>query len=519
MRLRCVSNGSPPRLGLAVAGVLLAELVAGSASADEPRLAGEPRVLFESTELTRVVDAFDEGNLFDLHLSLGYRHSAKRAKVYREGTLGDDGVSTENLSQPLVPVAQYTESTNLLEPRMDIGLYHDVALVVRMPIILSNDRRLTAFDGSNDINHALAGASGEGQLFSLPFESPTRSGIEYLALGFDVGIMNQYRDRSMPTWVFGLEGQFNVSEPMRACNANPAAGQVKCAHPADVNRNGTSDSNAELDDPAQQASDVELEGAFEGKRSPGVSRGMTGLELHTYVSKRVKYIEPYGGFRANFEFPNASSDYGRLDLRGTLVSHPPLQGTMIGGLAVVPWEVRSRMQRVLLDFRFEGSYRSEGQDYSELFDALGSSDAPSLRLPHYDQYVAGPEDESVVDTGSRRVYFTGLTDVQQHLIWKLQAEVTWQAGEYVRFKLGGAYTQAQSHIITNSQSCNPDFDPKLSEAGRCRTTELGDDGEPHEAATGLPNPSYRSVIDAPGRRYRVSDTYYLDAWLRAIVMF
>jgi hypothetical protein len=247
---------------------------------------------------------------------------------------------------------------------------------------------------------------------------------------------------------------------------------------------------------------------------------MTGLELHTYVSKRIKYIEPYGGFRANFEFPNASSDYGRLDLRGTLVSHPPLQGTMIGGLSVVPWEVRSRMQRILLDFRFEGSYRSEGQDYSELFDALGSSDAPSLRLPHYDRYVAGPEEgESVVDTESRRVYFTGLTDVQQHLLWKLQAEVTWQAGEYVRFKLGAAYTQAQSHVLTNSQSCNPDFDPELSEAGRCRTTELGDDGDPYERATGLPNPSYRSVIDAPGRRYRVADTYNLDAWLRAVVMF
>lgn len=519
MRLRCVSNGHAPRLGFAVAGVLLVELVAGEASADEPRLKGEPRVLFESTELTRVVDAFDEGNPFDLHLSLGYRHSAKRAKIYREATLGDEGVSTENLSQPQVPVATYSESTNVLDTRADIGLYHDVAFVVRMPIVLSNDRSLSSFDGSEDIPHALAGASGEGPLFSLPFESPTRSGIEYLALGFDVGIMNQYRDRSMPTWVFGLEGQFNVSDPMRACTANPPEGQVQCAHPADVNRNGRSDENSELENAAQQAATVPLEGAFEGDRSAGVSRGVTGLELHTYVSKRIKYIEPYGGFRANFEFPTDSSDYGKLDLRGTLVAHPPLQGTMVGGISVVPWEVREQMQRILLDFRFEGSYRSEGQDYSELFDALGSSAAPSLRLPHYDRYIDGPDGESVVDTSSQKVYFTGLTDVQQHLLWKLQAEVTWQAGEYVRFKLGGAYTQVQSHILSNSQSCNPDFDPELAEAGRCRTTELGDDGEPEERATGLPNPSYRSVIDAPGRRYRVADSYNLDAWLRAIVMF
>ena len=99
-----------------------------------------------------------------------------------------------------------------------------------MPIILANDRELE--ESRRQRRHssrvALAGAPGE-QLFQLPFKSPTRSGVEYLAVGIDFGIMNQARDNTKPTWVIGLEGRFNVSgadarlqrEP-RALNLGPA---------------------------------------------------------------------------------------------------------------------------------------------------------------------------------------------------------------------------------------------------------------------------------------------------------
>src|SRR5690606_5071264 len=152
---------------------------------------------------------------------------------------------------------------------------------------------------------------------------------------------------------------------MHACNANPAPGQVKCAYPADINRNGRRDSDIVAEHP--DAGDIPLEGSFSGDRDPGVSRGTTALELHTYVSKRVKYVEPYGGFSALLEFQNDSSDYGATDLEGSLVNRPPLRGSMIAGLEVIPWEVREKFQRISFDFRFTGTYVSEGRDYSELF--------------------------------------------------------------------------------------------------------------------------------------------------------
>lgn len=502
-----------PIFGLCAA----ASLVAAPAHADEPRKVSEPNVLRDSAEITQVADAFDDDDLFDLHLSLGYEATWSSSVVRRETSSGQPGLATGGFTQANMNAAQYKQTTSRLLTRADIGLYKDLALVVRVPIILSDDRSLGGVDGSErQQTVALAGAPGE-QLFSLPFKAPTRSGIEYLAIGIDGALMNQARDATKPTWVIGIEGRFNVSEPMHACNAgagglNQAAGQVQCAYPSDVNRNGRSDS-----DPNS------LEGRFSGSRSPGVSRGTTALELHTYLSRRIKYIEPYSGFRALFEFPNDSSDYGSTDLKGSLVNHPPLRGTLLMGLNVIPWEIPDQYQRITLDFRFTGTYVSEGRDYSELFDALGSSDAPSLRTPNFSDYqssngVAGvpPGVPSVVNPQSQKVYFTGLSDVQAHGDYMLSTEFTWQAGEYIKFHLGGGYQIIQSHFITFDQACNPDFSGDISKAGPCHSST---NTSSNSSATGIPNPNYRRTIDDTGHRFKVDDSHAFDAWVNATVMF
>src|SRR6185436_2126982 len=96
--------------------------------------------------------------------------------------------------------AQYKQTVSRLVTRADVGIYKDVALVFRVPIILSDDRELNGVAGSEGQQTvALAGAPGE-QLFRLPFKSPTRSGIEYLAVGIDAALMNQARDATKPTW-------------------------------------------------------------------------------------------------------------------------------------------------------------------------------------------------------------------------------------------------------------------------------------------------------------------------------
>jgi hypothetical protein len=506
---------------LPLVGLLLTSVV----RAEEPRKVSEPSVLREPAEVVQVVDAFDDDDLFDLHLSLGYQSTWKSAKILRESSLTDSGFSDGGYSRANLNVAEYTQRVSRLNTRADIGLYKDIALVIRLPIILSDDRELKGLDGSEKNQaFALAGAPGE-QLFKLPFKSPTRSGVEYLAIGIDAAPMNQARDSTKPTWVVGIEGRFDVSEPMHACTKNPSTlnvnsglapgdPQVECAHYSDINRDGKGSSAGQYDG----GTAGQLEGDFSGGRKPGVSRGVTALEGHTFVSRRVKYIEPYGGFRALLEFQNDSSDYGATDLQGSLVNHPPFKGTMIFGLNVIPWEVRDAFQRLAFDFRFTGTYVSEGRDYSELFDALGTSDAATLRYPNFDTYQFennDPTRPSVVNPTSQKVYFTGLTDVQQHGVYTLSGSVNWQVGEFVKFNLGGAYTLTQAHFITFDQACNPDFTGNLGKAGPCK----GVNKAGNTIASGIPNPNYRKTINDPGHRFKVSDSSEFDAWVNATVMF
>jgi hypothetical protein len=419
-------------------------------------------------------------------------------------------------------VAKYQEVTSRLNMRADIGVYKDIALYIRMPLILSNTRELMGVDGSDSQQAAILQGGFDGaarqQLFSLPFKSPKRSGIEYLAFGLDFSVMNQFRDSSKPTWVFGAEVRLNVSEPMHACKESAGTGlnlkttqQVQCADPSDVNRDGVAQNDGN-------------EGSFSGGRKPGVSRGTTGLEVHSIISRRIKYIEPYGGFRALFEFPSASSDYGKSNLNSVLTSNPPLQGWMILGMQVIPYEVRESFQRLTLDARFTGTYRSEGRDYSPLFDAIGSTDDATLRRPSYADYQLGPADaqgnrSSVVNPNSQKVYITGLTDTAAYGSLAFSGSAMFQAAEYIKFQLGAGYTYIQPHNISGDQPCNPDFKNDVGAAGPCQSKASTTGGASTSSVTGIPNPLYRPAIDSVGRRFRMDQASQVDIWINAVVMF
>ena len=482
-----------------------------AALADEPRSATEPRIMMESGEVTNVVDAFDDGDQFDINVSLAFSYASKSAKILRETSIAEPGLTTGGYTSRLLNVAQYTSQTAKLTPRVDIGLYHDLALYARMPIILSYSQKLDGLKGSQDKQAtALMGAPGE-QLFSLPFKAPDRSGVEYLALGLELDIFNQARDPSKPTWLFGAEVRLSVGDSMHACDS---AGL--CTDPSDFNRNQIKDGEFEGQDVSQQ-------------RQAGVTRGTIGLEGHTILSKRIKYIEPYGGFAALVEFYN-SNDFALTNLDGSLVNHPPIRGKMIAGTMIIPWENREKYGRFTLDFRFTGEYVSEGRDYSELFDALGSSSAASMRNPQWAAYKTNPSfveadcgagktgcrPRSVVDEGSQKTYNTGLTDVYAHGVYRGSVSATWQASEYVKFSIGGGYQFDQGHVITGDQPCNPLFKSDVGKSGPCHS---GNDTTQSISATGIPNPNYRPTINVTGRRFYVDASNTWDIGLSGTVMF
>ncbi|MGZ6062558.1 MAG: hypothetical protein ACXWUE_33540 [Polyangiales bacterium] len=501
-----------------------------SAHADEPLKPTEPSLMEEPGEVVDVVDAFDTKNNdpFDLHLSLGFHQSWERGKVRRESYVGPDGQTSTNsgFTSNVENVASFKHTTSTLNMRADVGLYKDLGLFIRLPLILADDRSLDDLDGSSKGVNAQFGRASDSAtgdpLFKLPFTSPTRSGIDYIAVGLRWGLFNQYRDPSKPNWTWEVEGRFGVGEPLHACNANPENIPDAAAKAAGVPPGGkypqcpglTSDpTNQPVYDTANTPNRYYRNPKLEG-RSPGISRGTNAIKVGTLFSNRYRYVEPYGGFWFMAEWQKANTDMGNYgDLQGIITNRPPLQGGLTGGLMIHPWENRELYQRFTIDLRFDARYISQGRDYTPLFDALGSSSASSLVAPNPAQYQAGTgPDGKPASVGNYRkpIAFTGVTDVEAHGAFGGKAAFVVQAAKYIRFNLGVGLTYEQAYTASTADACNPDFTPSDSEAGRCKGAS---------GPTGTPNPNHRPVIDLPGRRFRITETFLWDAWVSGTVMF
>ncbi len=466
-----------------------------SARADEPVAASEPRLMSETAEVTSVVDAFDGDDPFDLNLTLGFQQTWKHSNIHRETPLNQPGLSSGGYVAGTENVASYSRSTSTLLTGADIGIYHDLAVIFRLPIILSDSQSLGDLDGSSNNPQLLQDSTGH-QLFSVPFKSPNRSGIDWFSVGMDWAIYNQQRHPSKPTWVIGAEGRFSVGTPLHACNANAS---VQCPDPAHPTQN----------------------------RDPGISRGMDSFGAHTVFSRRFGYVEPYWGLWFLADFPQSGTDYGATDtFQGSVVNHPPYVGWFSLGMEVIPWEHKEQFQRLVGDFRLTGTYHSAGREYSELFDALGSSQAPSLRTPNPGGFAAcgngGPScggaanGSSVADPTQQQVFFTGITDQQAYASVGGKIGATLQAGEYVKFNVGFGLQYDQSHLITAADACNPNFTSDAGAAGSCHTA-----ASPGQSSvvTGIPNPNQRPIIDLPGHRFSSDDTTIIDLWINGVVMF
>src|SRR5882672_1791216 len=144
MGIRATRTFAPRSTAVALRWLGALSMLAGLprvARADEPVKASEPHILNEPGEVTDVVDAFDDDDIFDLHFTLGYQYTSKRANIRRETFLGNaanPSLSTGDYINSNMNVAQYAETTSRLNTRADIGIYRDIALYFRLPIILSN---------------------------------------------------------------------------------------------------------------------------------------------------------------------------------------------------------------------------------------------------------------------------------------------------------------------------------------------------------------------------------------------
>jgi hypothetical protein len=467
---------------------------------------GDLRLMREPHSWVDVADAFDDEDPFDVNVSLAYIHRREWGTIQREnGTWAPGpGEDPNRLHRIWNDVANHEHVQNILEIGLDVGIFRDLMIYGRMPIILSDDRsfnldidpnsRLVRADDSVDDNGDLVDdldpsrvvGSGDpsdwAPLFETDangdFRAPTRSGLDYIAAGLAWSIFNQNRERDLPTWVLMLEGRFNVGDSLAACRQG--AGGTLCR---EWERNEADDSWSFSDRDTNPA---------------GSSRGTNALRIETRASWRTRYVEPFAGLEFQIEWPGSSERFflPAGDVQGFINEQPPITGMITGGLAIIPWEDRAAFQRLAFDLRFQGRYISEGHGYSPLFDALGTSN---------NRYFTQPalEGNPNLDPGAdlRSVPFFGLTDTQSHAEFGMHVGAEMWAARYVRFLLSMDLTYIEPFLITYADACNPNVND-----------DMIDDDDPRRGTCrrGIINPHHRPQVDLPGQRFRVDEQVRIE---------
>jgi hypothetical protein len=462
---------------------------------------GSLDLMDEPITFTDVIDAFDDDDVFDVNIGVAYQRTWEFATIQRQvpDGAGDPTVADSRMSQHWNDIANYELGRNQLNFGLDVGIFRDFAAYARLPLILSDDRSLSQVGNTDPSGFLTANPSmdpSQAPLFSVPFRSPTRSGVDYMVAGLAWSITNQHRDRHVPTWMVMLEGQFNLGDPMRACgtsattmgpNGSGAPGTMQCGN---ISSNPT------------------------GSLNPGVGRGYNSLRFETRSSYRYESIEPYAGLAFQIGWPGYSGNQflPQGNLQGYINQIPPILGRFTIGTAIIPWEDREHYQRFMIDLRLVGDYVSEGHDYSPLFDALGSSNNTYLSSPNLEgqPFISDPPDpatESV--SGLAVVPFYGLTDTQSHGRFGGTLTLEMQAARYVRFSLATGFLYAMPYVITQADACNPNVSQDSVSDQRLVGTCRG----------GIINPAHRPAIDLPGQRFRVNGTTQVDITISVTAQF
>lgn len=449
-------------------------------------------MLAESARYVDVVDSFDRGSTFSFRLSAGYLYQHRTATIERELRVSDpmSGAGEVQFGR----VGDYVENTHTLLVNAEVGLYHDLALTFGVPVILSNTREIRALadpsmaEGNNLTRDGWSQDGRPTSLFSVPFASPTRSGIDQLRVGLAWSILSQVRDRTDPTWTLRFEWRPPVGDAMHACNASPSPGVVEC--PA---------SNSVPSPPPSGG--INATGAATrpvSSGTPGISRGLHGVYFQTALARRFGFVEPYAGIDILAEFPLASTPFRYSQTPyGQLSSYPPITGSLVVGAEIIPWENRETWQRFVIDVRMRGTYRSQGRDYSPLYDALGSSASRALALPGCPSNVRNPDGSC---QAGREIWFDGLTTTQSYVTINGQLSLAVQPAKFMRIDLGLGLTWVAPHIITATDACNPN-ETVPAEHPEFRGGCVNDSA---------PDPTHRPVIDQVGGRFRTNNELLVD---------
>jgi hypothetical protein len=443
-----------------------------------------------AAEETDVASALDEEDPFDLHVTVDYAFSARRAAIKREVTTIVDPSGGTAVAKDLV----YRNNRHLITPRIGVGVYKDLELRFALPIVVADTRDLrfdqraepcvftgtpTCInrDNSTTLDDAfLPDGTQPGGLgydardpttnflpdSTMVFRGQRRSGLDQLHLGLAWAAMNQRRDDTKPTWVIGAEARISIGKIQKFNRLDPGA-------------------------------------------ENGVSRGVHEIRLFTAASKQLGWIEPYvlfywlGTLGTRGDAPGDAEGSLYWDVGfGQASNRPQQQAGAHFGFEAAVWQRPAQEQRVTLTFAGRVDSIFEGMGYSEMWEVFAYA-GDAVRDPGARLVI----DRDPTGTSDAPLSHPGVTVIQNYLSFGAQLGVAGHVGPHAKFHAAFELGRDQSHRIS------------FTDAG----IESTDSDDVITAGTREVNPLHRPGIDLPGRRYLVDDATTYTFTVNGSVLF
>jgi len=444
-------------------------------------MASRPAVAGPDSE---VASAADEGDPFDLHVTLDYVFEGRQTVVKREQA----GTGTTDA----VPVGLDLVSKQLrhtIIPRVELGIFHDLALTAALPIVILDTRELdldqrdTPCDAGTCVDRDSSSTIADGLLPSNGFDADDpatgfpdgeqifrgadRSGLDQVHLGMVWAPMNQRRDDTKPTWKLGAELRLAIGK-VQTFDASDPGGQT------------------------------------------GVSSGVHEVRAYSSMAKRVAWAEPY--FEAWWQAPVAEKAGSLFEDPGygaKSTAKSQEAGTRFGFEAIAV-DRGPDLQRVSIDLSARLVGHFEGRGYSEMWEVFALAG---------DTEGGGPlildSDPEQLDV--QAFSHPGITNIENYLELGGRAALRADLGPLVHVAAFGEFSRETTHAITFTDAGidRPTCDSGETPGESCEA-EANDVVNP---GTTEVNPLHAPLIDLVGHRYISDEGLNVRLGVEARILF
>jgi len=340
----------------------------------------------QAARVSDVADAMDEGDPFDAHIELEYDLRQHTATITRENYQQD----LENDINRIMRVKElaYKSTHHLITPRLEIGLFRDLAIYLKIPIVLSWNQSSIYADGTTAANSTLAKDKNSSELVLVDGWPDSNFGIP--------------ENHGYTDWRFDTaNGAFSAE---RGGPNNPTFG-LRWSPTNNERRASSVTTTIDLSyTPPFFPYMNPWEEAATGADVGNIANGAHLVSLSVIMSRRIMALDPY--FLMHYAGPIPASDA----MWGYWGQH---HGGFRTGMEIVGFEDESYHQKFAVDLFGGAEYFSEGRNYSEISDL-----------------------------------FNDLTYVEQFMRTSAGIGMYFRAGPFVHFDLDFAFTYDTDHMVT-----------------------------------------------------------------------